>query len=457
LESDIELRLTKPRARRFGALRKRDVQLFMVGMFISQAGNTMQVLAEGWLVYQLTHSAFQLGLVGFLSAIPLAPWGLVAGTISDRMSRRKLLAMALVGEAIPPLILAFLAWTGQAQVWHVIVVSVFLGAFGMVDFSSRMPLIQSIVDQDEVQSGFAMAVSLMNVARIVGPALGGILIAVVGVAGAFAFNGLSFLFILLMLALMHIPNRPEPKHRESLASNLVEGPLYILRDRLILIFVVMVLAASFFVLPTITLLPVFAQDILAAGPQGLGFLSAASGVGAVVGGVILAGQSTMKLRRRLLLAIGLMLALAPATAAFAFSRNLILSLLLLALVNGSFVAFRVVSFSHVYVQTPDAMRGRLSSILQIGILSTQNVGSLVSGYIASRASAPVSVALGGLMCLLFGLAALGLVFPKLGRGGGSRDNATEEELLVESKKTEEKVEQMSARSAPAEELLVERE
>jgi predicted MFS family arabinose efflux permease len=431
LESDIGLPLAKPRASAFSALRKRNVQLYMLGMFVSQAGNAMQVLAAGWLVYQLTHSAFKLGLVGFLAAIPLAPWSLVAGTISDRMSRRKLLAMALVGEAIPPLILAYLTWIGQAQVWHVIVVSVLLGAFGFVDFSSRMPLIQSMVHPDEVQSGFAIAVSLMNVARIVGPALGGILIAVVGVTGAFTFNGLSFLFVLGMLALMHVPNRPQHKQRASLAANLVEAPLYILRDRLILIFVVMVLAGSFFVLPTLTLLPVFAQDILAVGPQGLGFLSAAGGVGAVLGGVILAGQPTMNIRRRLVLAIGLMLALAPVTAAFAYSRNFIFSLLMLALVNGGFVAFRVVSFSHIYMKTPDGMRGRISSILQVGLLGTQNVGSLVSGYIASLASAPASVALGGLMCLLFGLTTLGLVFPKLRRGGGLARNAPQEELLVE--------------------------
>lgn len=399
----------------------------MLGMFVSQAGSAMQLLAAGWLVYQLTNSAFQLGLVGFVSGILVAPWSLIAGVISDRMSRRKLLAMALVGEAIPPLVLGYLAWIGQAQVWHVVVVSVLLGALGLVDFSSRMPLIQSMVDPDEAQSGFAMAISLMNAARIVGAATGGMLIGAVGVAGAFIFNGLSFLVILVMLALMHVPNRPQPKHRESLTADLIEGPRYLVRDRVLVIFAVIVLAGSFFVLPTLTLLPIFAQDILSAGPQGLGLLSAASGTGALLGGVLLAGQRTMNLRQRLLVALGLLLALGPATAAFAYSRNFILSLLLLALVNGGFVAFRAVSFSHIYMRTPDGMRGRISSILQTGLVATQNVGGLVSGYAASRLSAPASVALGGLMCLLFGLATLGWVIPRL----RNTPNAFQEESLVE--------------------------
>ena len=431
MNSNIQVGLPSSKARAFSAIRKRNVQLYMVGMFVSQMGNTMQTLAEAWLVYQLTNSAFQLGLVGFLSAIPLAPWTLIAGTISDRMSRRKLLAIALIGETIPPLVLAVLVLIGQAQVWHVIVVSVLLGAMGAVDFSSRVPLIQSMVERDELESGFAMAVSLMNVARILGPALGGILIAVIGVAGAFTFNGLSFLFVLLMLALMHLPSQPQPKHRESLAANLVEAPLYILRDRLILIFVLMVLLGGFFVLPTLTLLPVFARDILAAGPQGLGFLSAASGIGAVIGGALLASQSTMTLRRRLLLAIGILFALAPFTAAFAFSRSFILSAFLIALVTASFVAFRVMGFTHVYLHTPDRMRGRISSLLQLGILGTQNVGGLVSGFIASRVSATASVTLGGLMCLLLGLVTLGLVFPQLGALKATRDESSTASDLIQ--------------------------
>ena len=430
MNSNIPVGLPLPKTRAFAALRKRNVQFYMVGMFVSQMGNTMQALAEAWLVYQLTNSAFKLGLVGFLSAIPLAPWTLIAGTISDRMSRRKLLAIAVAGEALPPLALAALVLMGQVQVWHVIVVSILLGALGAVDFSSRMPLIQSMVEPDELESGFAMAVSIMNVARIIGPAVGGILIAIVGVAGAFVFNGFSFLFILVMLALMHVPNRVKSQHRESLAASLVEAPLYILRNRLLLIFILMVLFGGFFILPTLTLLPVFARDILEAGPQGLGFLSAASGIGAVLGGAFLAGRPAMTLRRRLLLSIGILLALAPITAAFAFSRNFILSALLIALVTASFVVFRVMSFSHVYLNTPERMRGRISSILQLGMLSSQNVGSLLSGYVATRLNAPVSVALGGAMCFMIGLATLGVVFPQLRGKEGNVRSATEEELLV---------------------------
>lgn len=432
VDGNVQVGLTPAKSRAFRALRKRNVQLYMMGMFVSQVGNAMQVIAQGWLVYQLTNSAFKLGLVGFIAAIPLAPWSLIAGTISDRMSRRKLLALALIGEAVPPLVLAYLAWTGQVEVWHVIAASILLGALGAVDFSSRMPLIQSMVERDELESGFAMAVSLMNVARIVGPAVGGILIATIGVAGAFFLNGLSFLFVLVMLALMHVPSKPQPKQTKSLAASLVEVPLYILHDRTILTFILLVLGGGFFVLPTLTLLPVFARDVLSAGPQGLGFLSAASGVGAVLGGALLASQPTMTLRRRLLLAIGLLLALAPVSAAFAFSRDFALSAVLIAIITAGFVAFRVVSFTHVYVHIPDRMRGRVSSLLQLGMLGTQNVGGLVSGYIATRASATASVTLGGLMCLVLGLVTLGVVFPQLGASKPTRDESSTASDLVQT-------------------------
>ncbi len=431
VESNIQVGLTPSKTRAFGALRKRNVQLYMVGMLVSQMGNTMQALAEAWLVYQLTNSPFKLGLVGFVAALPLAPWSVLAGAISDRVSRRELLAIALVGETIPPLVLAALVLMGRAQVWHVIVASILLGALDAVDFSSRMPLIQSMVEPDELERGFALSVSLMSVARILGPAVGGTLIAIIGVAGAFTFNGLSFLFVLVMLALMHIPKHAQATHRESLAANLVEAPMFILRDRLILIFIVMVMLGGFFILPTLTLLPVFARDILGVGPQGLGFLSAASGVGAVLGGAFLASRSSMSLRRRLVLEIGLLFVLAPITIAFAFSRNFVLSALLIVLVTGSFVVFRVTSFTYIYLHTPDRMRGRISSILQLGILSSQNVGGLVSGYIASRASATASVTLGGVMSLLLGITVLGVVFPQLGALKSKRDEASTASDMVQ--------------------------
>ncbi len=431
VESNIQVGLTPSKTRAFGALRKRNVQLYMVGMLVSQMGNTMQALAEAWLVYQLTNSPFKLGLVGFVAALPLAPWSVLAGAISDRVSRRELLAIALVGETIPPLVLAALVLMGRAQVWHVIVASILLGALDAVDFSSRMPLIQSMVEPDELERGFALSVSLMSVARILGPAVGGTLIAIIGVAGAFTFNGLSFLFVLVMLALMHIPKHAQATHRESLAANLVEAPMFILRDRLILIFIVMVMLGGFFILPTLTLLPVFARDILGVGPQGLGFLSAASGVGAVLGGAFLASRSSMSLRRRLVLAIGLLFVLAPIAIAFAFSRNFMLSALLIVLVTGSFVVFRVTSFTYIYLHTPDRMRGRISSILQLGILSSQNVGGLVSGYIASLASATASVTLGGVMSLLLGITVLGVVFPQLGALKSKRDEASTASDMVQ--------------------------
>ncbi len=401
------VRMSQTRA--LSALKRRNIQLYFLGMFVSLAGNATQGLAQGWLVYQLSNSPFTLGLVGFLAAIPLAPLSLLAGAISDRVSRRRLLAVALVGESIPPLVLATLVATGHVQVWHVVVSSIVLGGLGSVDFVSRLPLVQSMVEPDELASGFAVADSLTNVARTIGPAIWGLVIATVGVAGAFIFNSLSFLFVLLMLALMQVPAKVPSRNRTSLAANLAEVPRYIVHDHLILILFLAMMVTSLFVLPIQVLLPVFARDILATGPVGLGFLSAAGGTGAILSDIVIANQPPMSLRRRLLLMVGLMVMLSPLIALFGYSHRFAVSALAWALINAGYVALGLITSAHIYLLTPDRMRGRLSSIVQLGVGATQNVGSTLEGFIASRIGASVSVALGGLFCLLFGLLTLGLV------------------------------------------------
>ena len=405
---------TYSRARAYGLLKKRNVRLYMLGMLVSQVGTYMQVVAEGWLVYQLTNSAFSLGLVGFIAIIPLAPWALVAGALADRMSRRKLLAMALVGEAIPPLVLAVLTWTGNVQVWHVIVADIALGAMNPLDFSSRIALIYSVVDRDEVENGMGVAGSIMNLARIIGPALAGVLIAAVGVAGAFLFNGFSFLFVLFTLRHIKVPKRMLPvAQRASIAANLIEVLLFIFRNRNVLLMIMMMTVVSLFVLPYQTLLPVFARDILRAGPQGLGLLTAATGVGAVAGAFLLTGQPPMPARRRLAIAVGLTILLGPITAAFAFSQNFFLSVLLLVLVGGGFLALRVISFTYVQLHAGDEMRGRMASILQLITLGTVRLGGFFVGTVAVFTGAAMSIGLSALICLLFGLVALAFVLPQL--------------------------------------------
>lgn len=405
--------LTHLKTRTFRPLRTRNIRLYMLGMLVSEAGTYMQMVAEGWLVYQLTNSAFSLGLVGFIVMIPLAPLGLAAGALADRMSRKKLLAIAQIGEMVPPLVLAALTVSGYIQVWHVIAADIAMGVLSTIDFPSRVALIQSLVEPEDLENGIALAATMSNLARVIGPAIAGVLIVYIGVAGAFAFNGVSFLAVLVALALMKIPNQSRVANRGSIGANLIEGGMHVLHDRTILLMLVLMMLVSFFVLTYQTLLPVFARDILVAGPEGLGFLTAAAGAGAVVGAIVLAIQPPLSTRRRLGLAVGMFIAIAPITAAFAFSRILILSAFLLALVSGGAIALRILTFTYVHLRTGDHLRGRISSILQLSMVSTLRVGGLFAGAFASKFGAPVSLGAGASICLIAGLLALGIVFPRL--------------------------------------------
>ncbi len=407
-----EAKVAEPRAGAYRALRNRNVQLYMAGMLVSQVGNYMQGLAQGWLIYQITNSAFSLGYVGFLAALPIVPWNFVAGSLADRMPRLKLLILALLGEALFPFLLALDVLSGHVKIWHIILFSVLMGATTTLDFVSRVPIIYSIVDREDVENGLAVTASLMNIARVVGPAVAGFSIAIWGVAGSFLFNSFSFLFVLAMLLIMKIPKQPRAERPASVASHTWELVVFIFRDRPTLIFLSMVVVASTFVLPYQTLLPVFARDILVVGPQGLGLLTSAGGVGAIIASVFLASRSSISANRRFAFAMTLMILLGPALAAFAFSRNIYLSCLLLALVTGGFVSLRIISYTYIHLRTADAMRGRMTSVLQMGMTSSATTGGLLAGWVASHLGSPISIAAGGAICLVFGLFTLAFVFPR---------------------------------------------
>lgn len=406
-----ESRLTLLKTRTFRALRNRNVRLFMIGMSISMAGTYMQLVAEGWLIYQLTDSAFGLGLVGFLAMIPLAPFGLIAGALADRAFKKKLLAFAQVGQMVPPLALAALVWTGRVQVWHILACSVIMGAMATIDFTSRHAMVSSVVEREDVEGTFSLAVAVYNIARILGPVMAGFVIAYVGLAAAFALNGLSFAAVLLALALMHVKEPPAPARRQSLHANLMEVARHVFQQRTILGLLVLMIGASFFILPYQTLLPVFARDIFQAGPQGLGFLTSAAGVGAVLGAIYVTSQPHVSPGRRLRLPIILTIVIAPFAAAFAFSQNMVLAALFLVIVSAGIIALKTLGTTYVQLETDDRLRGRMASILQLTEAATPRVGGLSAGFLASYFGAAISMAIGALACLAFGLAALAIFRP----------------------------------------------
>ena len=409
------LAATAPPVRTWGAFRSSNYRLYLLGLVVSQVGTWMQYVAEGLLVYRLTHEPLSLGLVGFLPMLPLVPLMLVAGAWADRLPRKKLLLIVQVAAVFPPLALAAITWLGVVRVWHVIVVEVVMQALAAVDLPARHALIADTVEPADLDTAVAASASAFNLARVVGPALGGLLVAWGGEAVCFALNGASFLLVAAALLFMRVSPHRMSARQQSLKTNLKEGVFYILRERLLLATLLVSVAVGLLVMPYQRFLPIFALDVLDVGDWGLGVLNAAAGLGAVIGALALAWLlSAFPGRRgRWTLAIGLVLPLA--LAGFSRAHSFWLSAGLVTLVGAGVVAVRSLAFTLAQVHVQDSLRGRVMGMLTLASVSSIRVGELGVGIIAERAgqiSLPLLLVAGAfLVCM----AAAGVLLPGLRR------------------------------------------
>jgi MFS family permease len=393
-----------PRARQaswtsqtFRALEYREFRLYIFGLVVSQIGTYMQQVAEGWLVYRLTNSAFALGFVGFIILLPLAPLTLVAGAIADRFPRRNLLFLVQIGQVFPPLILAALTWSHQVQVWHVIVIDLVMSALTSIDQPVRQAFLADTVPVEGLNNAIAISATGYNVARVIGPMIAGIGVALFGEAICFAFNGLSFTAVAVALVAMHVSERVLSASRTSLKANLIDNVRYLAGERVILAAISMIIIVDLFIVPYQTLLPVMARDILKAGPLGLGFLVTASGVGAVVGSLSIASLPS---GRRGLALVWLGFAASVATLGFAAMPNLLLACGLLVLVSGLVVALKVLAYTFAQARVHDDLRGRVMSVVTLSDAGAPRLGGLFAGSFASFWGAPFALQVGALACVL---------------------------------------------------------
>lgn len=394
----------------FHTLKYAGFRLYLFGLIVSLMGTYMQQVAEGWLVYQLTDSAFTLGLVGFVAMVPTVPWILFAGVIADRIPKRKLLAIVQAAQVFPPLLLAFLTWTGRVQVWHVLGIEILMGFLSSVDQPTRQALVAEIVGTEDLRNAFALTAASINMARVVGPAIAGVIISTIGLSGAFMVNGISFLAVLLALLVMKLPPQEISTRKASVGADLMEGIRYLFTERTIQVLIILMIIVSFFILPYQTLLPVFARDILHAGATGLGFLTSAAGLGAIVGSLSIVKSSPKTWMKWV---ICLLLIIPIFAIAFSFSTQLTISCLLLVCVSGGVVALKTLGFTQVQIHTRDELRGRITSMLLLTMGATPRIGGLVAGYLAGPVGATTTLALFAFVCLIGSLLML-LAFVRYG-------------------------------------------
>ena len=380
------------------ALRSRNYKLFIGGQGISLVGTWIQQIAMSWLVYTLTHSAFLLGLVGFSSQIGMFVLSPLAGVVADRLNRHRMLVATQSLAMLQAFALGALVLTHAVAVWQIVALSLFLGVVNAFDMPTRQAfLIEMIEDRADLANAIALNSSMVNGARLVGPAVAGVLIAAAGVGACFLINAASYLAVIAALLAMRLAARVPHGPVRRIGHELREGFAYTFgfgptRDIILLLALVSVAA-----MPYSTLMPIFAVQLLHGGPSTLGFLSAAAGVGALAGAVALASRRSVRgLGRWIPIACG---GFGAALIGFAFSRSMALSLLLQALVGLAMLTHLAVSNTILQTIAGDEWRGRVMSFYGMAFMGMMPFGSLLAGALAHRIGAPRTVALGGAVCI----------------------------------------------------------
>ena len=381
------------------ALRSRNYRLFFFGQGVSLIGTWMTQTATVWLVYQLTQSALLLGIVGFTSQIPslfLAPFG---GVLVDRWNTHKILVATQVLSMIQSLALAVLALTGVINIWYFIFLSLLQGSINAIDAPARQAFVSEMVEKrEDLASAIALNSSLVNGGRLIGPAIAGFIIARIGASYCFLIDGLSYISVIAALLAMRLNPKQKVIKIGNPLQRIQEGFIYSFGFSPIRSILLLLALFSLMAMPYVTLMPIFATKILAGDARTLGYLMAASGVGALIGGIYLSTRKTV-------LGLGKVIALAPAIAGvgiiiFALSKFIWLSLLMSLIIGlGSILQ---ISSSNTVIQTivEDEKRGRVMSIFTMFFLGMVPFGNLLAGIFADRIGAPTTLIIGGSFCVI---------------------------------------------------------
>jgi MFS family permease len=378
---------------RLGALRHRDFRLFWIGQLISQIGTWMQSVAQAWLVLELTHSPFQLGLVTALQFTPILLLSAVGGALSDRFGKRSILLVTQTAMMVQALVLTLLCWSGHVQYWHVAVLAAVYGLGRALDIPARQAYLTDMVGRRDLPNAVALNSVVFNGARIVGPAVAGLLIARFGVTLAFLLNGISFVAVLAALAAIATVGRPDPAGRLGIREGLLGAVTYATRTPPVMFTLGLLVIVSLLVLNFNVVVPLIARTVLDQGARGFGLLMSSLGAGAVTGAV---GLAFLRQGRPPLwhlaasaaaLCAGLML--------LALATHFAATAVLLAALGCCQIVFSTGCNTVLQLTTPDALRGRIMGLYAVTFAGMTPFGSLLVGAIAEHLGVRVACAMGG--------------------------------------------------------------
>jgi predicted MFS family arabinose efflux permease len=384
----------------FKAFHYRDFRLMWVGACTSSIGTWMQIVAQGWLIYRLSHSAFLLALDQFLGGIPIFLFSLIGGVVADRIERRRVLLVSQYIQMASAATLTILVATGVVHVWHILClsfVSGFAQAFGGPAYSALIP---TLVDREDMPNAIALNSIQFNLAVTIGPALAGQALAKLGEKWCFGLNALSFVAPIITLLMIRARFNPVAT-TESMFTSLKEGIKFVRRQASMEALIVLAFCMTALAMPMRTYIPVFVKDIFHRGPETYGNLLSVMGIGSICGSLMVAGLGNIRRKGRF--AIGGLIVLGAAISAFALSKKLPLSYAMLFVVGVSMMAVFATVISLVQWITTNEMRGRVMSVYNCAFRGGMPMGNLLSGWLVPIFTAPVILGINGVLLVAMAL------------------------------------------------------
>ena len=378
-----------------GALRHRNYRLFLTGQIISTIGTWMQSVAMPWLALQLTHSGLLVGLVLAAQFMPVLLGSQFGGMVADRYRKRSVLLVTQSLFTVPSFALFVLSFSGHAQYWMVVVAAIATGTINLFDIPSRQSFVVEMVGKDDLMNAIALNSSVFNTAAVVGPAVAGVIIAAIGVPFCFLANSVSYLAAIVALLFMRdLPALVREHHELPLLTRIAQGARYARHEPVVGTLLVTVAVFSLFAMNRLTLIPLFADQVLHVGAQGFGFLLGSMGLGALAGALTLAFNPSASAPRR---QFWMAMIWVAALLAFSISRVFLISLITLFVAGYSQITFVATANNRIQTITPDHLRGRVMALYAQALIGVGPVGSTQAGALATLLGAPWAMAIGAVI------------------------------------------------------------
>jgi MFS family permease len=377
----------------FSALKQRDFRVFWLGQLVSLIGTWMQRVGQAWLVLELTNSAFKLGLISSLQFTPVLLFAIPGGAIADRLSKRRLLMLTQTVLMLQALTLTILVWTGHIRYWHVAVLATVYGLAQSLDMPTRQAFVTDLVGKSQLMNAIALNSAMFNSARLIGPAVAGLLIARFGLPQAFLLNTLSFMSVIGALAMLRTEGVSQQSGRASFTERIRGGIQYAMTTPLIRFILTLLLSVSFFVLNFNVIVPLVTKQMLHGGADVFGWLMASLGGGAIVGGLTLA--MVVHGRPPIALPIAAGLLVSAGIFALGFAPSFVVASATLVVMGVAQITFQATCNTLLQLTAPDHLRGRVMSLYAVVFAGVTPFGALAIGWVAEALGTPAACALGG--------------------------------------------------------------